>query len=308
MMVALVIVGIVVWFLLPILICSATAEEKGYPSGSAGFLGFLLGWIAVLFYALRSNKRKDAREQAARIAQATKSLQATSETDRLPLRLDETAASDDMTKQCPDCAESVKAAALVCRFCGHKFTTEESQKSFEKSLVDALWSRSARMRARAVGMLADQLRERAVPYLVYALNDADWEVRISAVNGLKTANDPSVGQKLFDAMADAFRDARSWRMLWDFETQGRATSFMKAALNTLASFGDAGLPYLLKSLESSRMHSQASLLLAGLDEPVADLLERAAPSCEGILRKRMEAIVADIRRKAPVRGVPSRGP
>ena len=28
------------------------------------------------------------------------------------------------TKVCPDCAETVKAAARVCRFCGHRFEDE----------------------------------------------------------------------------------------------------------------------------------------------------------------------------------------
>ncbi len=27
----------------------------------------------------------------------------------------------EATKDCPDCAETVKAAATVCRFCGHRF-------------------------------------------------------------------------------------------------------------------------------------------------------------------------------------------
>jgi Uncharacterised protein family UPF0547 len=31
------------------------------------------------------------------------------------------------TKTCPMCAEHVKAAALICRFCGHTFDAEESQ-------------------------------------------------------------------------------------------------------------------------------------------------------------------------------------
>jgi ribosomal protein L37AE/L43A len=31
---------------------------------------------------------------------------------------------EDETKNCPQCAEKVNAAALVCRFCGYKFDKE----------------------------------------------------------------------------------------------------------------------------------------------------------------------------------------
>lgn len=37
------------------------------------------------------------------------------------------AASD--TKVCPACAESVKAAALVCRYCGHQFADNKTFKA-----------------------------------------------------------------------------------------------------------------------------------------------------------------------------------
>ena len=33
----------------------------------------------------------------------------------------------NQSKLCPECAESVKAAALVCRFCRHKFDTVSTE-------------------------------------------------------------------------------------------------------------------------------------------------------------------------------------
>jgi hypothetical protein len=102
--------GAVVWLVPPILLCRHLAKQKGYPSGSAGVLGFLLGWFAVLFYALRSDKLKDAKEQAARIVEATRAER-------------ETFAAD--TRACPFCAETIKAKAKVCRFCGRDLPSSE---------------------------------------------------------------------------------------------------------------------------------------------------------------------------------------
>jgi uncharacterized membrane protein len=39
-----------------------------------------------------------------------------------------------LTKECPDCAEDVKLKAKVCRFCGHKWTEEEVDKSVKQAL------------------------------------------------------------------------------------------------------------------------------------------------------------------------------
>ena len=186
---------------------------------------------------------------------------------------DEPATIEDITKRCPDCAESVKAAALVCRFCGHKFTIEESQKSLEES--------RAALRGR----------------LLCALDDDDWQVRISAVHGLTAVGDPSVAQRLFDAMADAVRKANSWRTdQWDDEIAQGTRLFTTAVINALVSFRECGIPYLVKSLESNPLHAETASLLVSMGEPAADLLEKAIPSSEDKVRKRMESIVADIRR------------
>jgi predicted RNA-binding Zn-ribbon protein involved in translation (DUF1610 family) len=183
---------------------------------------------------------------------------------------------DDLTKSCPDCAESVKAAALVCRFCGHKFTIEESKKSLEE--------------ARAA------LRGR----LLCALDDDEWEARISAVNGLKMIGDPSVAPRLFDAMASAVRKANSWKTdQWDDKIAQGTRLFSTAVVEALVSFREAGLPYLVKSLDSNPLQGETAGLLVRMGAPAAELLEKAIPSSEGKARKRMERIVSDIRRKLP---------
>src|SRR5215211_5498917 len=52
----------------------------------------------------------------------------------------------DGTKICPECAEEVKAAAHVCRFCGYRFDPSQPpqappQRDVRESLLKPLWFR-----------------------------------------------------------------------------------------------------------------------------------------------------------------------
>lgn len=64
------------------------------------FLGWtLIGWVWALVWAFTNSPVKTPPEMGAPTPSLT---------------------SEDL-KTCPDCAESIKKAALKCRFCGHSF-------------------------------------------------------------------------------------------------------------------------------------------------------------------------------------------
>ncbi len=53
-------------------------------------------------------------------------------------------------KTCPICAERIKTAALVCHFCGHKFTSEEvAEQQQQQQQHDAVLAAQRRNAARA---------------------------------------------------------------------------------------------------------------------------------------------------------------
>ena len=88
-------------WILPMFVAMAIWHEKGGSSGIGFLMGFALGWIGVVIAAVASPTPTGA----------TVSVSGTF--------------TPGATKTCPRCAEDVKEAAVVCRFCGHEFSQPE---------------------------------------------------------------------------------------------------------------------------------------------------------------------------------------
>jgi hypothetical protein len=87
----------------PVFASNAIGKSKG--KENPWLWGLLLGWLGVLIVALQSRSQPPVIVSASYAAPA----------QALP------APAAGPTKQCPQCAEDVQAAARVCRFCGHRF-------------------------------------------------------------------------------------------------------------------------------------------------------------------------------------------
>jgi hypothetical protein len=109
-------------FLLWVICTGATSVVAAY-KGRSGFgwliLGALFGIFALLVVAILPNLNVERAEAAAAAAAAI-------------------AAPTGPLKVCPMCAETVKAAALKCRFCGHDFPRQDEPMPANAPLVVAL--------------------------------------------------------------------------------------------------------------------------------------------------------------------------
>ena len=98
------------------IVCAAIAERKGFNAGWWLLLGVLVWPIALLAILIKPNNTQGGEQRA--LARGE-------------------------TKKCPECAESVRAEATKCRFCGHIFTREENELT-EREQLEALTRASLR--------------------------------------------------------------------------------------------------------------------------------------------------------------------
>jgi uncharacterized membrane protein len=124
---------VILWFVGSIVVAGVLANSKGRSVVGWCFLALLIGWIAVIILACTTNLLEQARqlervekgalEDARRAESAQKAAEhraamaeLNAEATKVQLAQKAAAAPGD-TRDCPYCAETIKAAAKVCRFC-----------------------------------------------------------------------------------------------------------------------------------------------------------------------------------------------
>jgi hypothetical protein len=110
--------------------------------------------------------------------------------------------AEAITKICPDCAEEIKAAAKVCRFCGYRFdgAIGESSKSVNAVSVQPDEGRSVATSSFSPPAPSPQPTARPIPTQVHAVRDkvltviglSAWALAgIGIVVGAAFAHEPS---------------------------------------------------------------------------------------------------------------------
>lgn len=113
-----------IWLAAWAVACGMIADRRGRNAIGWGVLGFLFSFLAlIVLLCLRNLREEDAMEARLRESERQR---AQAEHEKRLLEIERAKASQPKVaeKTCPQCAETVKFEAKICRFCNHQFVAQ----------------------------------------------------------------------------------------------------------------------------------------------------------------------------------------
>jgi hypothetical protein len=234
------------------ILASNLADHKGHSGGAWFATGFFLGIFGLIAAAGLPSKQT---QQSAGV----------------------------LLKKCPDCAEAIRKEALVCKFCGMRFSKEQVLADAIESLQD----KSTSNRLQALDAIRTSRDVSSVPHLVKLIENLAVSSEVSAqvqlldraVLVLTEIGGPAVSSELVSIMRKTGSMAKASKLA-----------------ETLGSLRDpSSISGLIDSLQKSEVRDAASKALEKFGQAALPSLEQLAKDGKRGNRKVAEQIIAKIK-------------
>lgn len=188
-----------------------------------------------------------------------------------------------LQKKCPDCAESIRREALVCKFCGRKFSKEQ----VVAELIDTLSDKSMSIQLQALDALRTTKDGSVASHLLKLIetltiaNQVDPNVQLlnRSIQVLSEVGSPSISPDLVSILK-------------------KTGSMMKASkiIEILGSFRDpASIPAIVACLKTQELRDVAARSLHNFGEAALPHLDQVIKEGKRAERKLAEQIIEKIK-------------